>query len=445
MKKYSAIALLFFSLFSVQAKALTPLLLLLGGGGTAIETAVAASVAIHAAVIGIAFKDEISGVISPAAAPFQVNLAPKVADRSTVPAGWAAGASQYDAPISPASYPLVTSSENSPSEVAYYTGAMNSQVEAAQTANTGMEVHCTTTIVVHNAVLMCSFNGGAPSQLGNYAITQVTTNNCGAGYSVSGANCVKTNPAAVVIPADSKQTVKRSGNSLAVPTNDSDPVPSGAVVTPQSVTYTDPSSGGVTTITTDSGSGSSKVTYQRYDAALGKTLTDTFNLDAPTSAESTSVSVSGVSHSESTGGGSLASAAGGTLTGSSSAATGADSADGSNAIVNKLEELKNSATLDAERECARHPERLNCKDAGTMDDTELLTNVEKNVAITPISVSSAAGVCPADKSFTASNGYHVVLSYAPVCSGATSVRPIVIALAWLSAALLLIGASKRDS
>jgi hypothetical protein len=457
MKKLSVIALLSLSLFSIQANALVPLLVILGGGGTAMETAITASVAIHAAVIGIAFKDEISGVVSPTAAPLQVNLAPKVADRSSVPAGWAAGASQYASPVPPLtasgsgggqSLPDLTEQNAIDACIATYN---NLTCASGQTGSAGYwnqtsisTIHCTVDCklsgypytVISNANSDITYGSGSGG---------VTPNVCPSGYTSSGSSCNLTAPESVPLPNDAKQTVKRTGNALAVPATDTDPLPQGTTASANVVTYTDPSSGGVTTITTDSVSGSSSVKYVRYDPAIGKTLTDTFNLDAPTDSNATSVSVSGVSHSESAGGGSLAAAAGGTLAGSSSAATGADTADGSNAIVNKLEELKNSATSDAERECKLHPDRLACKDAGEMPDTELLTNIDKNVAITPISVSNAAGICPADKTFTASNGFNVALSYAPVCEGASNIRPIIIALAWLSAALLLVGASRKDS
>jgi hypothetical protein len=93
--------------------------------------------------------------------------------------------------------------------------------------------------------------------------------------------------------------------------------------------------------------------------------------------------------------------------------------------------------------CDLHPERAGCAGMDDVPDQEL---ENKDV---PVSVSSwgswgGSGSCPApaQASFL---GRPLSFSYAPTCQFLTGVRPVVIASAWLAAALIVIGAFKESS
>jgi hypothetical protein len=91
--------------------------------------------------------------------------------------------------------------------------------------------------------------------------------------------------------------------------------------------------------------------------------------------------------------------------------------------------------------CLENPTRVGCLDAGTPEDSTLETKAIP-MTVTPVSVGGA-GSCPPDKTFSAM-GKQMTFSYGAICSGATLMRPIVLALAWLIAAYIVAG-SIRES
>lgn len=90
--------------------------------------------------------------------------------------------------------------------------------------------------------------------------------------------------------------------------------------------------------------------------------------------------------------------------------------------------------------CIEHPEALACWEAGEPEDSEL-EKVTAGTAITPV-VIGGAGSCPSDKTVNYM-GANLVLSFSPICMAAGWINPIVLALAWLSAGYILIGAFKQ--
>lgn len=89
--------------------------------------------------------------------------------------------------------------------------------------------------------------------------------------------------------------------------------------------------------------------------------------------------------------------------------------------------------------CKKNPDSLACWDEGEPEDTDL-EKKNQGEGVTPVSMGGS-GSCPAPK--TALNG-KVVFSYEPLCNFAGSINPVVIALAWLAAGYILIGAFKSE-
>jgi len=90
--------------------------------------------------------------------------------------------------------------------------------------------------------------------------------------------------------------------------------------------------------------------------------------------------------------------------------------------------------------CMENPNRLACIEGGEPPDVPDLEREEVPIQINPVSMGS--GFCPANK--TASfMGKSLTISWAPICDGAIMMRPVVIAIAWLSAALIVVGAFRE--
>lgn len=83
--------------------------------------------------------------------------------------------------------------------------------------------------------------------------------------------------------------------------------------------------------------------------------------------------------------------------------------------------------------CKEHPEIIACGVAGSVDPVDIPV-VDKPFTFS--SEKSAAGSCPAPISFTV-RGYSYLLSWSLVCDFASSIRAIVLAISWLSAAIFI--------
>lgn len=83
--------------------------------------------------------------------------------------------------------------------------------------------------------------------------------------------------------------------------------------------------------------------------------------------------------------------------------------------------------------CVEHPEIIACGVGGTVEDITLPTQ-EKPMSLS--SEKTSVGTCPADISFTV-RGHAFVVSWSPVCTFASSIRPLVILIAWLTAGIFV--------
>lgn len=92
--------------------------------------------------------------------------------------------------------------------------------------------------------------------------------------------------------------------------------------------------------------------------------------------------------------------------------------------------------------CTGHETRLGCTEQGQIPDAPDLKENTVNVAITPDGGWGADNAsCPADIPFTAM-GRTFAISWSPVCSFASMIRPLIIALAWLASAFIVVGAKQ---
>lgn len=92
--------------------------------------------------------------------------------------------------------------------------------------------------------------------------------------------------------------------------------------------------------------------------------------------------------------------------------------------------------------CEVYPDIVACMQAGEPEDVELDAE-ERDVSFTPASGFGAGNAsCPADKQMVTSLAGTLSLSWGPACQFATGLRPVVIALAALSGALIFLGGFK---
>lgn len=88
--------------------------------------------------------------------------------------------------------------------------------------------------------------------------------------------------------------------------------------------------------------------------------------------------------------------------------------------------------------CTLNPDRVGCKDLGTVDDVQLQTQ-ERGVASITVQSFNGNDTCPA--AIPLPKG--ASLSWDYPCQLATGVKPFLLALAWLAAGLIVIGAVRE--
>jgi hypothetical protein len=88
-------------------------------------------------------------------------------------------------------------------------------------------------------------------------------------------------------------------------------------------------------------------------------------------------------------------------------------------------------------QCVEHPDSLGCTPLGSAQE-DAIGHQDRNIALVQPVAVGGAGSCPADLtgSFL---GHPVAFSFAPLCTYANTLRPLVLALAWLSAGVIFIG------
>lgn len=92
--------------------------------------------------------------------------------------------------------------------------------------------------------------------------------------------------------------------------------------------------------------------------------------------------------------------------------------------------------------CEKHPDIVAC---AKMDEVEPddVNNEDKNLVITPESGwGNENATCPAPVTKQVA-GLNLEMSWQPFCDFASGIRPVVIAMAWLSAALFVLGVARK--
>lgn len=95
-------------------------------------------------------------------------------------------------------------------------------------------------------------------------------------------------------------------------------------------------------------------------------------------------------------------------------------------------------------ECLKFPNRLGCMEMGEVPKEADITKLEKTITITPAGGWGAdTAACPADVQ-TSFLKQPVSWSFKLVCDGADMFRPVVLAMAWISAIMIALGISRRS-
>lgn len=101
-----------------------------------------------------------------------------------------------------------------------------------------------------------------------------------------------------------------------------------------------------------------------------------------------------------------------------------------------------SDSTDGKTDCDKNPESLGCKALGDMPDgtggDEIPNETVVINALSPVSLAGGSGSCPADLSANYL-GKTVTFSFEKPCEFASMFSPVMIAFAWLSAALIVVG------
>lgn len=93
--------------------------------------------------------------------------------------------------------------------------------------------------------------------------------------------------------------------------------------------------------------------------------------------------------------------------------------------------------------CKQNPDSLACMEKGEPDELDLETRSNGSM-VSPVSVGGA-GHCMADKTLAmATMGRSITFTYKPICDLASMVRPLILALAWLLAGWIMVGAVKEN-
>lgn len=93
--------------------------------------------------------------------------------------------------------------------------------------------------------------------------------------------------------------------------------------------------------------------------------------------------------------------------------------------------------------CVEHPDTLGCMPPGELT-AEQVPNEDKQITLAPDGVWGPAGVCPQPRVVTLAGGFQLSIPFTALCSFAEMIRPLVIAMAYLGAALMVVGVGRKD-
>lgn len=95
----------------------------------------------------------------------------------------------------------------------------------------------------------------------------------------------------------------------------------------------------------------------------------------------------------------------------------------------------------AKTDCDKYPDSVGCSKFGTAPTADTLTTNNVSMSLNPISLGT--GSCPTPQVLNLQGQPDITLSYQPYCNFATSISPLVVAFAWLSAGFIVMGAVRE--
>ncbi|PPK67256.1 hypothetical protein B0F88_1143 [Methylobacter tundripaludum] len=103
--------------------------------------------------------------------------------------------------------------------------------------------------------------------------------------------------------------------------------------------------------------------------------------------------------------------------------------------VNNAPELPPESN-EAKTDCDKYPDAIGCSKYGEAPPADAVQTVNVTATLSPTSLGS--GSCPSPNIVQLSHGKTVTVSYQPECDLATGIAPLMIALAWLAAGMLVL-------
>lgn len=93
--------------------------------------------------------------------------------------------------------------------------------------------------------------------------------------------------------------------------------------------------------------------------------------------------------------------------------------------------------------CVEHPDTLGCMPPGELT-AEQVPNEDREITLAPDGVWGPSGVCPPARVISLAGGFQLSIPFTALCSFAEMIRPLVIAMAYLGAALMVVGVGRKD-
>lgn len=94
-------------------------------------------------------------------------------------------------------------------------------------------------------------------------------------------------------------------------------------------------------------------------------------------------------------------------------------------------------------DCQLKPDSVGCTPLGTPPEGEVMPSSTKQITFEPVAIAADAS-CPAPIAFTAF-GKSMQIDYSPACTYASGIKPVVIAVGYLTAAFIIFGIPRSQS
>jgi hypothetical protein len=99
---------------------------------------------------------------------------------------------------------------------------------------------------------------------------------------------------------------------------------------------------------------------------------------------------------------------------------------------------------ESQSECEKSPDTVGCMQPGEPPEGPDIEQVNIPISITPQSFGATNASCPQGSVLSLAHG-NLTIEYTQICAFAQGVRPVVLAVAWLIAALIIAGVRTSSS